>query len=65
MDTFGQILELDEDDTHDFSKEMVDAFFSQASTTFEDMDKALYVCSVLVDVAAPSSAAPVVQRKTS
>ncbi|KAJ6557248.1 histidine-phosphotransfer domain, HPT domain-containing protein [Mycena vulgaris] len=41
MDIFGQILELDDEDTHDFSKEMVVAYFSQASTTFDDMDKAL------------------------
>jgi osomolarity two-component system phosphorelay intermediate protein YPD1 len=43
MDIFGQILELDEDDTFEFSKEMVEAYFSQASTTFDDMDNALYV----------------------
>ncbi|KAJ7855973.1 histidine phosphotransferase [Mycena olivaceomarginata] len=41
MDIFGQILELDEDDTFEFSKEMVEAYFSQASTTFDDMDNAL------------------------
>ncbi|KAJ7714212.1 histidine-phosphotransfer domain, HPT domain-containing protein [Mycena metata] len=36
-----QILELDEDGTYDFSKEMVAAYFSQATTTFGDMDKAM------------------------
>ncbi|KAJ7134377.1 signal transduction histidine kinase [Mycena epipterygia] len=41
MDIFGQILELDEEDTHDFSKEMVAAYFSQATTTFVNMDSAL------------------------
>ncbi|KAJ7636001.1 histidine phosphotransferase [Mycena polygramma] len=41
MSIFSQILELDEDGTHEFSKEMVVAYFSQASTTFDDMDKAL------------------------
>nr|GAT49854.1 histidine-phosphotransfer domain HPT-domain-containing protein [Mycena chlorophos] len=41
METFSQILELDEDETHDFSKEMVVAYFSQASSTFTNMDKAL------------------------
>ncbi|KAJ6504809.1 histidine-phosphotransfer domain HPT domain-containing protein [Mycena vitilis] len=41
MSIFSQILELDEDGTHEFSKEMVVAYFSQASTTFDDMDNAL------------------------
>ncbi|KAJ6620772.1 CoA-transferase family III domain-containing protein [Mycena sp. CBHHK59/15] len=41
MDIFSQILELDEDDTHEFSKEMVTEYFSQASSTFLEMDKAL------------------------
>jgi len=41
MTTFNQILELDDDDTHEFSKEMVWAFFAQAETTFEEMDTAL------------------------
>ncbi|CAK5270196.1 unnamed protein product [Mycena citricolor] len=41
MEAFSQILELDEEGSHDFSKEMVTAYFSQATTTFVDMDKAL------------------------
>jgi osomolarity two-component system, phosphorelay intermediate protein YPD1 len=42
METFQQILELDEDeDERDFSWAMADAFFSQALATFESMDKAL------------------------
>ncbi|KAJ7505521.1 histidine-phosphotransfer domain, HPT domain-containing protein [Mycena galericulata] len=41
LEIFGQILELDEEGTHDFSKEMVAAYFSQAETTFTDMDNAL------------------------
>ncbi|KAJ7075845.1 histidine-phosphotransfer domain HPT domain-containing protein [Mycena belliarum] len=41
MDIFGQILDLDEEGSHDFSKEMVAAYFTQASTTFDDMDRAL------------------------
>ncbi|KAJ7432352.1 histidine-phosphotransfer domain, HPT domain-containing protein [Mycena latifolia] len=41
MDIFKQILELDDDGTHEFSKEMVSAYFSQATSTFGDMDKAL------------------------
>lgn len=43
MDTFNQILELDEDDTRDFSSEMVWSYFTQASSTFLDMDSALCV----------------------
>jgi len=42
MDTFGQILELDEDEeTHDFSRPMVSEYFEQAEKTFAQMDKAL------------------------
>ncbi|KAJ7935418.1 histidine-phosphotransfer domain, HPT domain-containing protein [Mycena leptocephala] len=41
MIIFNQILELDEPDSHEFSKEMVLAYFAQASTTFEDMDREL------------------------
>ncbi|KJA17483.1 hypothetical protein HYPSUDRAFT_46444 [Hypholoma sublateritium FD-334 SS-4] len=42
MDTFNQILELDEDeDTHDFSQPMVWAYFEQAETTFENMKNSL------------------------
>ncbi|KAJ7263976.1 hypothetical protein B0H12DRAFT_1068793 [Mycena haematopus] len=48
MTIFGQILELDDDDTHEFSKEMVSAFFLQASTTFDDMNKALALSQGLV-----------------
>ncbi|KAH9891947.1 histidine phosphotransferase, partial [Cubamyces lactineus] len=40
LDTFNQILDLDEDDTHDFSLGMAEAYFTQASTTFVDMDQA-------------------------
>ncbi|KAF8967072.1 signal transduction histidine kinase, partial [Flammula alnicola] len=42
MDTFTQILELDEDeDDHDFSKPMVWEYFEQAEKTFLDMDHAV------------------------
>lgn len=42
MDTFNQILELDEDeDTRDFSQPMVWAYFEQAETTFENMKTSL------------------------
>ncbi|GBE85272.1 hypothetical protein SCP_0704590 [Sparassis crispa] len=40
IETFHQILDLDEDDTHDFSRGMAWAYFSQASTTFTEMDEA-------------------------
>lgn len=43
METFRQILELDEDETHDFSSGMAWAYFAQARSTFDDMDGALYV----------------------
>lgn len=39
--TFGQILEMDEDDTREFSMSIVDGFYEQAEETFENMDKAL------------------------
>ncbi|KAI6039687.1 histidine-phosphotransfer domain HPT domain-containing protein [Pisolithus marmoratus] len=40
MDTFGQILELDEDGTNEFSWGMVLDYFSQAESTFSNMDAA-------------------------
>jgi hypothetical protein len=42
MEVFEQILELDDDDD-DFSRGMVDDYFSQAEKTFTDMDDALCV----------------------
>lgn len=41
MQIFQQILDLDDEGTHEFSKEMVWAFFSQAEDTFESMQTAL------------------------
>ncbi|PAV17315.1 histidine-phosphotransfer domain HPT domain-containing [Pyrrhoderma noxium] len=41
METFHQILDLDEDETHDFSAGMAWAYFEQAGTTFQDMEEAL------------------------
>jgi len=41
--TFEQILEMDDDDDRDFSKGIVFGFFEQADSTFEKMEKALYV----------------------
>lgn len=40
METFGQILEMDEPDDP-FSSVLVFDFFDQVTTTFSDMDKAL------------------------
>jgi len=39
MDTFRQILDLDEGDDHEFSLSMVDTYFSQAEETFRKLDK--------------------------
>ncbi|ESK89237.1 putative histidine phosphotransferase [Moniliophthora roreri MCA 2997] len=41
MEIFRQILDLDEDETFDFSKEMVREYFVQATSTFTDMEGAL------------------------
>ncbi|KDR82650.1 hypothetical protein GALMADRAFT_238101 [Galerina marginata CBS 339.88] len=42
MDTFNQILELDDDeDSYDFSRPMVWEYFDQAVKTFGEMDDAL------------------------
>ena len=38
METFRQILDLDEDD-HEFSLSMVEAYFSQAEETFRNLDE--------------------------
>ena len=46
MDAFLQILDLDEEDNHDFSRGMAYAYFEQAASTFRDMDEALCVISV-------------------
>ena len=46
METFHQILDLDEDETHDFSAGMAWAYFEQAGTTFQDMEEALYVMAL-------------------
>lgn len=39
--TFEQILEMDDDDEHDFSKGIVYDFFQQAEETFDSMEKYL------------------------
>lgn len=43
METFYQILDLDEEDTREFSAGMVWAYFEQAGSTFVEMEEALYV----------------------
>jgi hypothetical protein len=40
---FLQIIELDDEGTHEYSKHMVLTYFSQVTKTFEGMDIALYV----------------------
>jgi len=41
MDTFSQILEMDDDDTHEFSMSIVENYMEQAESTFTKMDTAL------------------------
>lgn len=40
-ETFGQIYEMDEDDDHSFSLQIVREFFEQAYDTFQEMDQLL------------------------
>ncbi|KAJ2722044.1 Phosphorelay intermediate protein [Coemansia sp. Benny D115] len=43
LDAFNQLLLMDDedDDSHEFSREIVNSYFEQAKMTFADMDKAL------------------------
>ncbi|KZP01323.1 histidine-phosphotransfer domain, HPT domain-containing protein [Calocera viscosa TUFC12733] len=41
MDTFSQILEMDDDDTHEFSLSIVENYMEQAEATFDSMSAAL------------------------
>ena len=41
MNTFNQILEMDEPGDHEFSSSIVFGFFEQAQETFESMNTAL------------------------
>jgi len=42
METFNQILELDEDgESYEFAWEMAEAYFEQVETTFEEMEVAI------------------------
>ena len=54
--TFDQILEMDDDDDREFSKNIVLDFFPQAGTTFQEMQEAMY------DTPFPRPAAPSVMR---
>ena len=44
--TFEQILEMDDDDDREFSKEIVYSFFSQAESTIEEMKQGVYELSI-------------------
>jgi HPt (histidine-containing phosphotransfer) domain-containing protein len=46
LETFHQILDLDEDDTYEFSRGMAWAYFTQANSTFYEMDEALCVITI-------------------
>ncbi|OAD65213.1 histidine Phosphotransfer protein, partial [Phycomyces blakesleeanus NRRL 1555(-)] len=41
MNTFDQLLDMDDEDDHDFSYSIVLNYFEQAEATFDDMDAAL------------------------
>ena len=47
METFHQILDLDEED-HEFSLSMVDAYFSQAEDTFRKLDESWCVVILFI-----------------
>ncbi|GAA5865625.1 hypothetical protein JCM8547_007666 [Rhodosporidiobolus lusitaniae] len=41
MEVFGQLLEIDDDDEHEFSKTLAFDYIGQAETTFVEIDEAL------------------------
>ena len=41
MSTFDQLLDMEDEDDHEFSYSIVLNYFEQAETTFKDMDEAL------------------------
>ncbi|BGP20170.1 hypothetical protein JCM10213_000745 [Rhodosporidiobolus nylandii] len=41
MEVFGQLLEIDDDESHEFSKTLAFDYITQAETTFEEIDEAL------------------------
>ena len=42
MNTFEQLLDMDDEEDHEFSLSIVLNYFEQAEATFKDMDQALY-----------------------
>lgn len=57
-ETFDQILEMDDDDDRDFSKEIVYGFLDQAETTFVKMQDAMYVLTRISTVNLSTVATP-------
>jgi len=41
MEVFGQLLEIDDDETHEFSKTLAFDYISQADSTFHEIEEAL------------------------
>jgi len=41
METFNQLLDIDDDDSRDFSKGLAQQYVDQAASTFDEMDQAL------------------------
>lgn len=41
MNTFDQLLDMDDEEDHEFSYSIVLNYFEQAEATFKDMDAAL------------------------
>ena len=44
--TFDQLLDMDDEEDHEFSYSLVVNYFEQAEETFKDMDAALYVYNI-------------------
>ncbi|GAA5901093.1 hypothetical protein JCM8208_007613 [Rhodotorula glutinis] len=43
MDVFGQLLEIDDDEEHEFSKTLAFDYITQADATFQEIEEALCV----------------------
>ncbi|GAA6009577.1 uncharacterized protein JCM10292_006686, partial [Rhodotorula paludigena] len=43
MDVFGQLLEIDDDESHEFSKTLAFDYIAQADVTFNEIEEALCV----------------------
>ena len=50
MGTFGQILEMDDDDDHDFSWSIVVNYFDQAQSTIKKMGASLWVSTSILSI---------------